>query len=305
MQKNNKPYYLEEILPFIRDQYTIEGDKSVSFSDIRSPEEADSKDLAWCSPKKEDREDLIRSTKAAVVICDDKLPEGLAAEKTLIKTEDPRKTFMEIVNGLKAREQTYGVHPTAVIHPEAEIHDQVYIGPFSYVGKSKIDRGTVIHGHVYIYDHVEMGENIVVEAGCIIGADGYGYQKNHDGDWERFPHLGGVIIHDDVEISSNATIDRGSLGNTIVGENTKISKASHLSHNVITGKRCIIAGGAMVSGSVTMGDNVWIGPNATILQKLTINEDVTVSIGAVVTKNIEKGFTAVGNRIIPDKMINK
>jgi UDP-3-O-[3-hydroxymyristoyl] glucosamine N-acyltransferase len=208
---------------------------------------------------------------------------------------------MEVVNGLKASEQEYGIHDTAVIHPEAEIHEQVYIGPFTYVGKAKIERGTRIHGHVYIYDQVQIGRNVSIEAGCILGADGYGYQKNHEGDWERFPHLGGLVIEDDVEISCNATIDRGSLGDTIVGRNTKISKATHLSHNVITGERCIIAGGAMVSGSVTLGDNVWIGPNATILQKLTIDKNVTVSLGAVVSKNISTGYTAVGNRIIPEQ----
>ncbi len=305
MSKSNNKYRVEEITNFIRGGFIIDGDAGQRFSRIEGLDDASEGALTWCSPKKENQEELIRNTGASVVICSDSVSHEIAAGKTLIKTDDPRKTFMEVVNGLKKQEREYGIHPTAVIHPEAEIHDKAYIGPFTYVGKSRIGEGTVIHGHVYIYDNVEIGNDVVVEAGVIIGADGYGYQKNHDGDWERFPHLGGVVIKDQVEISCNATIDRGSLGNTVIGRNTKISKETHISHNVQTGERCIIAGGAMVSGSVTIGDDVWIGPNSTILNKLIIDNKVTISIGAVVTKDVRSGFTAVGSRIIPEKMIQK
>lgn len=303
-QKKDK-YKLKSLLSFIRDEYEIEGDPDAAFSSIESLEAASTDSLVWCSPKKENREQLIQNTRAAVILCDKEIPEGLAINKTLVKTADPRKTFMELVNGLKAEEQEFGVHPSAVVHPEANIHPESWIGPFTYIGKSSVGKGTVIHGHAHIYDNVMIGEDVVLEAGVVIGADGYGYQKNHDGDWERFPHLGGVIIENKVEVSCNATIDRGALGNTVIGRNTKVSKETHISHNVVTGQRCIIAGGAMVSGSVKMGNDVWIGPNASILNKLTIEDNVTVSIGAVVTKDIKTGFMAVGNRIIPESMTKK
>lgn len=303
MNQSKNRHQVDQIVRHIRGGFELEGKPDRVFSAIEGLDEAVTGSLSWCSPKKENQEELIKRSAASVIICSNSVEEGIAPEKTLIRTDDPRKTFMEVVNGLKKQEIEYGIHPSAVIHPEAEIHEKTWIGPFTYVGKSRVDAGTVIHGHVYIYDNVRIGKDVVIEAGVIIGADGYGYQKNHDGDWERFPHLGGVIIEDKVEISCNATIDRGSLGNTVIGRNTKISKETHISHNVKTGERCIIAGGAMVSGSVTVGNDVWIGPNSTILNKLTVDDRVTISIGAVVTKDVKQGFIAVGNRIIPEKMM--
>ncbi|MGM0612690.1 MAG: DapH/DapD/GlmU-related protein [Bacteroidota bacterium] len=305
MNQQKDKYILKTILPFIRDKYELEGDPNAEFFSIEGFDGATEGSLIWCSPKMEGREDLIRNSRAAIVICDIGVSRGLSKNKTLVKTDNPRKTFMEIVNGMKSKEQQYGVHSTSVVHPDAEIHPESWIGPFSYIGKSKIGKGSVIHGHAYIYDNVTIGEDTVLEAGVVIGADGFGFQKNHDNDWERFPHLGGVIVEDNVEISSNATIDRGALGDTVIGRNTKISKEAHISHNVITGQGCIIAGGAMVSGSVKIGNDVWIGPNASLLNKVTIEDNVTISLGSVVTKDIKTGFTAVGSRIIPESMMKK
>ena len=303
-QQKNK-YILKTILPFIRDKYELEGDQNTEFFSIEGLEGATEGSLIWCSPKMKNREDLIRNSRAAIVVCDLGISKGLSKNKTLVKTENPKKTFMELVNGIKSKEQQYGIHSTAVVHSDAEIHPESWIGPFSYIGKSKVGKGSVIHGHAYIYDNVTIGKDVVLEAGVVIGADGFGYQKNHDNDWERFPHLGGVIVEDNVEISCNATIDRGALGDTLIGRNTKISKETHISHNVVTGQRCIIAGGAMVSGSIKIGNDVWIGPNASLLNKITIEDNVTISLGSVVTKDIKEGFTAVGSRIIPESMMKK
>ncbi|MBN1558536.1 MAG: UDP-3-O-(3-hydroxymyristoyl)glucosamine N-acyltransferase [Lentisphaerae bacterium] len=296
-------FTVSDLLPFIRDPYTLEGARDKTFSRITSLSEAAPDALTWCSPKHADAAERIRRCRAAVIICHASLPQGHAGTATLIKTADPRKTFMETVNGLLKREHPSGVHPTAVIHPRADVHAEAYIGPFCYVGRSTIGAGSVLHGHTFIYDGVRIGRHVVIEAGCVIGAAGFGYQKNHDGDWQRFPHLGGVVIEDDVEISANATIDRGALGNTSIGRNTKISKAAHISHNVVTGERCIIAGGAMISGSARLGNGVWIGPNAAVLNKITIGDGVTVGIGGVVTRNVETGFTVIGHRVLPESTL--
>jgi len=141
---------------------------------------------------------------------------------------------------------------------------------------------------------VEIGENVTVFPGAVIGADGFGFYRDDQGSYRRFPHLGGVRIHDGVEIGANTTIDKGTLGNTEIGINTKINNLCHIAHNVIIGNNCIINCGVTISGSVIIGDDSWVGPGVNILDGVTIGKDVLIGMGAAVVKDIADGVKVMG-----------
>ncbi len=273
------------------------------FTNLKSIEDAGVDSLVWCNPGQKDKQQLVENTRAGMVICDHsiKISEAMKKEKCFIVVGNPKNAFTRIARELFVSKPVFGIDPSAVIHPEAEIDKETYIGPLCYVGKCRIDRGTLIYGQCFIHDEVEIGKNVVIEVGCVIGSEGFGLSRNREGAWERFPHVGNVVIEDHVEIGARSSVDRGGLGSTRIGKGTKISKSVHIAHNVVIGKNCIITGGALISGSVHMGDDVWVGPNATILNKIHIGNDVFISIGAVVTRNVQDNYSVIGNRILPGK----
>ncbi|MFW6103570.1 MAG: DapH/DapD/GlmU-related protein [Bacteroidota bacterium] len=297
------PFTIRDIEILIQDiPHKTEGNlREPVFNHIKPIESATEDSLIWVSPKQKNRKEIIQKTPAKVIICDNDVNLGheTLKEKCIIRADDPRFVFGRIANKLFREKIEYQIHPTATIHPEASINEQVYIGPNTYIGRCTIAKYSIIHGNSFIYDNVKISENVLVEAGCVLGPEGFGLTQNKNGEWERFPHVGGIVIEKNVEIGANSTIDRGTLGNTTIGEGTKISKSVHISHNVIIGKNCIITGGAQISGSTELGDNVWIGPSASVLNKLHIGNNAMIGIGAVVTKDVPEGYRAIGNRILP------
>ena len=297
-------YSIEDILSLINQEYELAGTKQVKIiTNFKSILEADEASLVWCSPDRADKKELITKTKARWIICDKEIDisDELKKEKAFIKVDNPKYVFSSILRNITNKSFPESVHPSAIIHPEASIGANVYIGPNSTIGKCTVGENTIIHGHCFIYDGVEVGKDVTIEAGVVLGAEGFGMAKDNDGHWHRFPHIGKLIIADQVEIGANTTIDRGTLGNTRIGFGSKISKSVRVAHNVTIGSDCIITGGVVISGSVSIGNNVWVGPNASILNKITIEDDVAISISATVTKSVKKGYQVIGTRILEKK----
>jgi len=209
--------------------------------------------------------------------------------------KNPKLTFIRIVSHFFKSNDFTGIHPSAVIHPSAMIPESSYIGPNTYIGKCIIGENTIIHGNCYLYDNTQVGNNVTIHAGTVIGAEGFGYQRNEQGEFEKFPHIGGVIIGDNVDIGSNTSIDRGALGNTIIGEGAKIDNLVHIAHNVKVGKHSAVISHAMIGGSTIIGDYSWVAPNAALKDQIAIGQNVTVGMGAVVMKNIPNGETWTGS----------
>jgi UDP-3-O-[3-hydroxymyristoyl] glucosamine N-acyltransferase len=151
-------------------------------------------------------------------------------------------------------------------------------------------------------------KNTVIEANssvgcnCTIGGVGFGYEKNSDGDFELIPHIGNVVLKNNVEVGNNTTIDRAVLGSAILHENVKVDNLVHIAHGVQIGRNSMIIANFMIAGSVIIGENSWIAPSSSILYKVVIEENVTVGLGAVVLKNVPKGDVIVGN---PGRKLNK
>lgn len=153
-----------------------------------------------------------------------------------------------------------------------------------------------IHKSVEIPPFVKMGKNVTIHQNCVIGAEGFGYEKLDDGTWIHVPHIGGITIGDDVEIHAMTIIDRGTVGDTIIGDGTKIDKHCHIGHNSRIGRNCVICSGVLICGSVTIGDNVWISPHATVINKATIANNVFIGLHANVIKSVTReGVRVVGN----------
>ncbi len=240
--------------------------------------------------------DLIRTTKAGVILCSEETPinDLVDNHKSFIVVTNPRLSFLRLVQALFAEPKPVGVHSTAEIDPDAEIHPDSYIGPFAYVGKCVVGKGTVIWGHSHIYSKTRIGCNVVIHAGTIIGADGFGYHRNDKGELEKFPHIGGVLIENDVEIGANVCIDRGTLGDTIIRCGAKIDNFVHIAHNVIVGQHTAVIAHAMIGGSTQIGDYAWIAPSACLRDGISVGENATVGLGALAVKDVPDKATVMG-----------
>lgn len=270
-------------------------------TNVKPANHADAFSLVWINPLRNDKEILLNQTKAKVIICDDslKLNDNDIQEKVLILVENPKLVYIQLVTELFVEKPCYEIHPSAIIHKEAKIANNVYIGPFTYIGKSEIGEGTIIYGNVYIYDHVKIGCNVTIEAGCTIGATGYNFAQDENGKLHKFPHLGGVVIEDDVEIQANSVIDKGVLEDTLIGKGTKIDSHCFIAHNCKVGKNNAIIAHSVLSGSVKTGDNCWFSPGVIIRNGIEVASNSFMGIGSVVVSNMKANSKVMGSPARP------
>lgn len=288
-----KKYYLKDILAIA--PVEVRGNVEFMVSSFRPIDEADESSLVWINHLKIGWENKIASTRARVIVCArDAVMDAEYPTVTWLVTDSPRLTFLRIVSGLTRNRINPSIHPSSYVHQNANIGKDVHIGPFCYVGESKIGEGTVLVGHNHIYEGVQIGCNVTIHAGTVVGSDGFGYERNESGELEKFPHIGGVIIEDGVEIGSNTCIDRGALGNTLVKEGARIDNLVHIAHNVVVGRNAAVIAHAMVGGSTIIGDNAWIAPSACLRNGIAIGSNATIGLAALVTKNIPDGETWAG-----------
>lgn len=149
---------------------------------------------------------------------------------------------------------------------------------------------------------IMMGKNVIIHRGTVIGEEGFSYGKNSRSEWERFPHIGNVILGDNVEIGANSVIDRGTLSDTVIGNGTKIGNLCLVGHNVVVGKNCIIGAQTFLGGGSRIGDSCWIAPGAIIRNGIKIGNNVLVGMGSVVTKGIGDNCVAYG---VPARVVRK
>jgi UDP-3-O-[3-hydroxymyristoyl] glucosamine N-acyltransferase len=179
--------------------------------------------------------------------------------RRVIKVDDPRLAFAQVLGWLHPRTASTGVHRTAVVHPTARLGANVSVGPHCTVGAGcSIGDDTVLHANVTLYDGVTIGRRCVLHAGAVIGSDGFGFVPagSH---LEKVPHIGWVAIDDDVEIGANSTIDRGTLVATRIGADTKLDNLVHIGHNCVVGQHVMIAAQTGVAGGSIIGDWAVIG----------------------------------------------
>jgi UDP-3-O-[3-hydroxymyristoyl] glucosamine N-acyltransferase len=213
-----------------------------------------------------------------------------------IVVKNPRLAFARVVQRFFVARQSPGVSGTAVIGKGVSLGKDVIIGDYAVIGgDTTIGNRTEIRPHVTIGEKVKIGGDCLIKSGTVIGQEGFGFEFDDEGRPVRIPHLGSVIIGDHVEIGALNTIARGTLDDTVIGNNVKIDDHVFIAHNVEVGENTLIIACAEISGSVTIGRGVWIGPNASIRDKVTIGDKALVGLGAVVTKNVVDNAVVAGN----------
>ncbi len=242
--------------------------------------------------------------------------EELAAKNTkcpMIVVDNPRLAFAKIAD--KFTPQPYycpgidnqavvdstaevgnnvSLHPGVVIAEEAKIGDDVILAPGVYVGSGvEIGSGSILHPQVTVEADCQIGKKVVINAGAVIGSEGYGFEGTGD-EYIKVPQFGNVVIEDKVEIGANTTIDRGATGSTVVGAGTKIDNLVHIAHNVKIGVNCLIIAQVGISGSVEVGDEVTLAGKTGVAGHLRIGDNTTVAAASVVTNDIEAGSYVSG-----------
>ena len=288
---------LEQLLDLLADQNPlVKGDRSVKLDKFDSVLNASEKSVSFIGQERKDKFDLVKNSKAGCLILDKPFLEQLdnLNKGTLyIGVESPRECFALIISDILPSASSL-IHPTASVHVKAKIGKNVSIGANCVIGECVISENTIIHPNVTIMDNVFVGSKVIIWPGAVIGADGFGYLKTQRG-VINFPHIGGVIIEDEVHVGANACIDRGALNNTIIKKGAKIDNLVHIAHNVTVGQESYIIANAMIGGSTRIGNRTWIAPNASVRDGLEIGNDVVVGMGAVVVKNISENTTVLGN----------
>lgn len=264
---------------------------------------------------------LAEQSPAAAIL----VSEGLTSEsKTLIRVKDVRLAMARVIP-LFAPDEDYepGVHPGAVVHPSANVDATAHIGPHCVVGPetrvgprsvlmggNHIGRGATLgadvrlHPNVVIGARCVIGDRVMIHAGSVIGSDGYGYVFDA-GRHRKVPQIGNVVIHADVEIGSNASIDRAALGSTVIGQGTKIDNLVHVAHNVTMGRHCLVMGQAGFAGSTQLGDYCVIASQSGIAGHLTLGHQATVGAKSGVMRDVPEKGTVLGIPAMPDKQTKR
>ncbi len=255
----------------------------------------------------------VQTTAAAAVLVRAQDELVLPAHLAQIEVRDPRLALAALLPLFHPPpELPVGVDPTAVIEPGAEVGDGVYVGPYAVLRRgarvgsgSRIDahvvvgagcvigEGCTLHPHVTLYPGAVLGDRCILHSGVRIGTDGYGYIFA-DGEHRKVPQVGGCRIGDDVEIGANSTVDRGSIGDTIIGRGTKVDNLVHIAHNVRVGEHVLIIAQVGVSGSTTIGDGAVLAGQAGIGGHLEIGAGARVAGQAGVIGDVPAGATVSG-----------
>jgi UDP-3-O-[3-hydroxymyristoyl] glucosamine N-acyltransferase len=265
--------------------------------------------ITWIADSKHSKH--VASTEAAAIIGTRQLLDG--SPKGIV-VRDPETAIADVLDQffIPAEPPPPGIHPMASVHSSAKLGADVRVGPFTVIHADvSIGDRTVIHEGVSIgrgvsigsdcvvydrcvlYDRTEIGRKVLLHAGAVIGADGFGYifrEKEH----RRLAHLGNVIIEDDVEIGPNSVVDRGKLGPTRIGRGTKIDALVMVGHNVQIGPLCVLAGQAGLSGSVRLGTGVAVGGQVGFTQGVQVGDGVRVSAQSGVVADVAAGLTIMG-----------
>jgi UDP-3-O-[3-hydroxymyristoyl] glucosamine N-acyltransferase len=306
---------LAEFLVSVGIPCQVEGDQSVTVSSVATLEEAADGQVSFLSNPK--YEPQLAATRAAAVL----VKPGVVAPRpmNLLRTPDPYAG----VTAAMVRLHGYRKHPTwgrssgAVIAAGARIGSNANIAPGVYIEDGAvigdhvtlypgvyIARGTALGNNVtlfpnvVIYENCVLGNNVTIHAGTVIGEDGLGYAPVRE-KWVKIPQIGNVIIGDDVELGPNCTIDRATLGSTVIGSGTKFSNLVAIGHGTKVGEDCLFVAQVGLAGSVTVGRHVTIAGQAGVVGHIAIGDNAVIAAKAGVSNSVEPGITVLGQPAVP------
>ena len=272
--------------------------------------EARAGDVSFLANPKYEKQ--LATTRASAVVVDQDAP---ANGRTLIRSNDPYYAFMQIVvllhghrdhpaAGVSERAsvaesarlgEEVAIHDFVCIMDKAEIGDGTRIYPNCTVGPgTRVGRECIIYPNVTIYDGCRIGDRVTIHSGTVVGQDGFGY-ATHDGVHHKIPQIGAVVIEDDVEIGANCTIDRGTLGDTVIGRGSKFSNLIAIGHNTRIGPHCLLVAQTGIAGSTTVGEHCVFGGQVGVVGHVRIGDRVKVGAQAGVVNDVADDESVIGS----------
>ena len=283
---------------------TVEGDALATVNQLAKIEEASAGSLSFLANPK--YEQYLYTTNASIVIVNNDLVLAEPVKATLIRVENAYSAFsvlLERYNTIKLNKT--GIEQPSFIHPSAQVGKDCYIGAFAYIGPGvKTGNNCKIYPHTYIADNVTLGDNVtlfpgvivyfdcvigsnvIIHSGTIIGSDGFGFAPKPDGTYNKISQIGNVVIGDDVEIGSNTTIDRATMGSTVIHKGVKLDNLIQIAHNVEIGANTVIAAQTGVSGSTKVGENAIIGGQVGIVGHVSLAKGTQIQAQSGISRTI-------------------
>ena len=302
---------LGEIVDLVGGEFA--GDRTCSITTVASLAQANADQLSFLSNRKYAAE--LAATKAGAILVPKKL-EG--SDPRWVRVDDPYFAFARIMTRwFSNRPMPTGISPKAVVAQSANLGNNVSLGHFAVIGENvvvgnnvaifqnvSIEAGSVIgddciiYPNVVIYDGTRIGNRCIIHSGVVIGSDGYGF-ATHGGKHHKIPQIGIVRIEDDVEIGAGTTIDRAALGETVIGEGTKIDNLVQIGHNVKVGKHCLLVSQVGIAGSTELGDYVAVAGQSGFSGHLKIGNRVQVAAKSAVLDDVPDDTKVMGSPAVP------
>jgi UDP-3-O-[3-hydroxymyristoyl] glucosamine N-acyltransferase len=289
----------------------LSGDPEVEVHTLAKIEEGEAGAITFLANPK--YTPYIYSTRASVVIVSQQFEPDRPLSCTLIRVPDPYGAFATLLDHYNTmRKNLSGISSLAFIHPEASVPEDCYVGEFAWIGPGvKVGKGSSIYPGVYIGENVSLGENCLlypgvkiyhdcvignectIHAGSVIGADGFGFAPQEDNNYRKVAQIGNVILEDRVEIGANTTVDRATLGSTIVRRGVKLDNLIQVAHNVEIGENTVIAAQTGIAGSTRIGRNCMIAGQVGVVGHATVADEVKVAAQSGISGSIRNAGSIV------------
>lgn len=291
---------------------SVEGNAGEAVGSFGKIEEAKKGQLSFLANPK--YEEFLYSTGASIIIINDSQELKQPIDATLIRVPDAYSAFAVLLDKYQQiqRQQMIGIQQPVYIAPTARVGEHVFIGAFAYIGEhvvvangakiypnvylgnnAIVGENSILHPGVKIYHDCIVGKNVTIHAGTVIGSDGFGFAPQADGTLKKVPQIGNVVIEDGVEIGANATIDRATIGSTLIKAGAKLDNLLQIAHNVEVGNNSVIAAQSGISGSTKVGNNVMIGGQVGIVGHIRIADGTKINAQSGVSKSIKTPNSAV------------
>lgn len=295
---------------------TVEGDANAIIENYSKIEDATDGCLTFLANPKYTH--YIYSTKATAVLVSNNFKPEHELSTTLIRVADPYETLANLLNIVSRQMPAKtGIEQPCYIAEGVEIPDNVYIGAFAYIGNNvKIGKNAKIYPQVYVGDNVTLGDDVILypgvkiyhgceignrcilQAGAVIGGDGFGFAPKEDGTYEKIAQIGIVILEDDVEIGANTTIDRATMGATVVKKGAKLDNLIQIAHNVELGENTVMAAQVGVAGSTKIGKNNMVGGQVGFAGHITVGDNNGFGAQSGVPNSVGSNLRLLGSPAI-------
>ena len=299
----------------------VEGNPEIEITNVGKIETAKQDEISFISNPLYEK--FYNATNAgALIVSKEFIIKKPKRELTIIRVKDPYLAFISVLKlfDKNKTDKLEGISKNCVLGSNTVVDKDVYIGDFvkigndCHIGKStsihpncsigkevKIGSNSVLYPNVVLYNGCEIGDNVIIHSGCVIGCDGFGNAKQEDGSYKKIPQIGIVVIEDNVEIGSNCTIDRATIGETRICKGVRLDNQIQVAHNVYIGENTAIAAQVGIAGSVKIGKRCMIAGQSGLVGHITICDDVIIGASVGVSKSITKPGLYTGYRVKPYK----